>query len=115
MCDKEIIDLAAELFNQLGIGFSRHDKASPKGGRHVWIISVNARGDLIRLAECVPIQHRGKRERLVAILGSYLTAKVYARRSDHMVFVKGDPKRATQALGPVDVSAALAEIEPDED
>lgn len=32
-----------------------------------------------------------------------------------LVFVKGDPKRATQALGPVDVSAALADIESDDE
>lgn len=32
-----------------------------------------------------------------------------------LVFVKGDPKRATAALGPVDVSAALAELEPEDD
>lgn len=30
-----------------------------------------------------------------------------------LVFVKGDPKKATAALGPVDVSAAMAEVEPD--
>ena len=30
-----------------------------------------------------------------------------------LVFVKGDPKKATQALGPVDVSAAIADLEPD--
>jgi DNA modification methylase len=32
-----------------------------------------------------------------------------------LVFVKGDPKKATAALGPVDVSAAMAEIEADEE
>ncbi len=83
MTDKEIIDLAAALYTQLGIGFSRSDRAPGGTRRHVWTISVQARADLIRLAECIPIQHPEKQQRLAAILDSYKTAKVYARRADH--------------------------------
>lgn len=83
MTDREIIDLAADLFDQLGIGYSRHDKARPGKLRHVWVISIHARIDLERAAELIPIRHSSKREKLQAILNSYKTAKPYARRSDH--------------------------------
>jgi hypothetical protein len=44
------------------------------------------------------------------------TRKLGTTHQDCLIFVKGDPRRATAALGPVDVSAALAELEPaDED
>lgn len=59
MTDREIIDLAARLYTQLGIGFSRSDRAPGGIRKHVWTISVQARSDLIRLADCVPIQHPG--------------------------------------------------------
>ena len=83
MTDREIIDLAARLFEQLGIGFSRSDLHPGGTRRHVWTIAINARADIERFAALIPIQHRAKQERLAAILGSYKTAKVYARRVDH--------------------------------
>lgn len=83
MTDKEIIDLAARLLAQLGIGFARCDRFPGGTRKHVWTISIQARSDLIKIAELIPVQHAGKRERLDAILSSYLTAKVYARRADH--------------------------------
>jgi hypothetical protein len=43
------------------------------------------------------------------------TRKAGKTHQQLLVFCKGDPKRATEALGPVDVSAALAEIEPEDD
>lgn len=43
------------------------------------------------------------------------TRKAGKTHQQVLVFVKGDPRRATEALGPVDVSAALAAIEPDDD
>jgi hypothetical protein len=43
------------------------------------------------------------------------TRKVGKTHQNVLVFCKGDPRKATEHLGPVDVSAALATIEPDED
>lgn len=43
------------------------------------------------------------------------TRKAGKTHQNVMVYVKGDPRKATEALGPVDVSAALAAIEPDDD
>ncbi len=43
------------------------------------------------------------------------TRKLGKTHQNVLVFVKGDPRKATAALGPVDVSAALADIEPDDD
>jgi hypothetical protein len=42
------------------------------------------------------------------------TRKLGKTHQNILVFVKGDPRKATEALGPVDVSAALDQIEPDD-
>lgn len=42
------------------------------------------------------------------------TRKMGKTHQQLLVFVKGDPRKATEACGPVDVSAALADIEPEE-
>lgn len=71
MTDEALIDLAAELYTQLGITFSRHDKAMPAPRKHVWTIAVQARASLERLAEVVPIRHPEKRAKLQAVLDSF--------------------------------------------
>lgn len=43
------------------------------------------------------------------------TRKAGKTHQQVLVFCKGDPRRATEACGPVDVSAALAAIEPDDE
>ena len=43
------------------------------------------------------------------------TRKVGKTHQNVLVFCKGDPRRATEACGVVDVSAALAEIEPEDE
>jgi hypothetical protein len=43
------------------------------------------------------------------------TRKAGKTHQNVIVFCKGDPRKATEALGPVDVSAALAMIEPEDD
>lgn len=80
MTDKEIIDLIAELYQRLNIGFSRSERQPKAAGRkYVWTISIQSRKDIIRFAEQIPIQHLAKQKALSAILTSYKTAKVYAR------------------------------------
>lgn len=43
------------------------------------------------------------------------TRKAGKTHQNVLVFVKGDPRKATAALGPVDVSGALADIDPDDE
>ena len=43
------------------------------------------------------------------------TRKLGKTHQNILIFVKGDPRKATEACGPVDVSGALADIEPEDE
>lgn len=79
MTDREIIDFAASLYDQLAIRYARSESTKRAPRRKVWTIAVQSRLDLIRLADLVPIAHSAKREKLAAILASYTTTRPYRR------------------------------------